>query len=55
MITVISLGSPLNNLIGVSDHFKYKDRIINKIKDKLADFEENRHDVLYSKMSRDSV
>lgn len=48
-------GSHLNNLIGVSDHFKYKDRIINKINDKLADFEENRHDVLYSKMSRDSV
>jgi len=48
-------GSHLNNLIGVSDYFKYKDRIIKIINDKLINFEETRHDILYSKMSRDSV
>lgn len=48
-------GSHLNNLIGVSDYFKYKDRIIQKLKDRLEYFEENRTAELYSKLNRQSV
>lgn len=40
------------NYTGCRECFSCK---IKKINDKLINFEETRHDILYSKMSRDSV
>ena len=48
-------GSHLNNLAPVNDHFKYKDRLIQKLKDRLEYLEENRRDELYSKLNRYQV
>ena len=48
-------GSHLNNLAPASDHFKYKQRLIQKLKDRLDFLEENRKDELYSKLNRDRV